>query len=153
MSRICCANVTWKPRECCVRIPRRCHAYVVQMRRASYARHTISKCDVKRAGCAHYTRCTRREKCAFVQYRTLTRTVCCDLPYLFLEPDNESLHDDLKYYEEKLSSAGRNGDEIDKPLKLRGFNEDTYYKEAYDKYYALCRGDVKRVSATLSHRL
>jgi hypothetical protein len=44
-----------------VRIPRRFRAYVVQMRRASYARHSSSKCDVKRAGCADYTRCTRRD--------------------------------------------------------------------------------------------
>jgi hypothetical protein len=48
------ANVT--------RMRRRCHAYVVQMRRASFTRHSSSKCDVKRAGCAHYTRCTQREK-------------------------------------------------------------------------------------------
>jgi hypothetical protein len=39
-----------------------CYADVLQTRRASYARHSSSKCDVKRAGCAHYTRCTRREK-------------------------------------------------------------------------------------------
>jgi hypothetical protein len=52
MSRICCANVTRMPRECCadvMRIQRRCQAYVAQMGRASYARHSRSKCDVKRA--------------------------------------------------------------------------------------------------------
>jgi hypothetical protein len=32
--------------------------------RASYVRHSSSKCDVIRAGSAHHTRCTRREKCA-----------------------------------------------------------------------------------------
>jgi hypothetical protein len=41
------------------------HADVVHMMRASCARHSSSKCDVKRrAGSAHHTRCTRREKCA-----------------------------------------------------------------------------------------
>jgi hypothetical protein len=78
VSRICCANVTRMPRECCadvVRIPRRCHAYVVQMRRASYARHSRSKCDVKRAGSAHHTRCTRREKCATWHGLLLVSTV------------------------------------------------------------------------------
>jgi hypothetical protein len=56
----CCANVVRMLRGCCAD---RCCAYVVQMRRASYARHSSSKCDsVKRVGCAHYTRCTRCEK-------------------------------------------------------------------------------------------
>jgi hypothetical protein len=54
MSRRCCANV--------MRLLCECYAYVVQIRRASYARHSSSKCDVKCAGCAHHTRCTRREK-------------------------------------------------------------------------------------------
>jgi hypothetical protein len=39
------------------------HAEVVHMMRASYARHSSSKCDVKRAGSTHHTRCTRRGKC------------------------------------------------------------------------------------------
>jgi hypothetical protein len=68
MSHRCCANF--------MRMLCECYADVVQMRRASYARHSSSKCDAKRAytrhssskcdvkcaGCAHYTRCTRREK-------------------------------------------------------------------------------------------
>jgi hypothetical protein len=51
------------PRVCHGRssIPRTSHAY---MMRASYARHSSSKCDVKCAGSAQHTRCTRPEKSA-----------------------------------------------------------------------------------------
>jgi hypothetical protein len=51
--------------KCCrSSIPRTSHADVVHMMRASYARHSSSKCDVKRAGSTHHTRCTWLEKCA-----------------------------------------------------------------------------------------
>jgi hypothetical protein len=66
MTRRCCANVKRMPSEYytnVVRIPRRCHAYVAQMKRASYARHSSSKCHVKRAD-ARFTRVASDARCA-----------------------------------------------------------------------------------------
>jgi hypothetical protein len=95
----CCADVVRMLRGChanvvdddVVRIPRRSHAYVVQMR-CAYARHSSSKCDVKRAGCAHYTRWTRLHSmgtCSTAEkivYRILSKKKTLSIPASCLYP-------------------------------------------------------------------
>jgi hypothetical protein len=59
LSLRCCANI--------MRVLCECYADVAQMRRASYARHSGSKCDVKRASCARHSgsKCdVKRVSCA-----------------------------------------------------------------------------------------
>jgi hypothetical protein len=69
MTRKCHAGVVRMSYECCANVARMLYRWGAlharhssskcDVKRASYARHSSSKCDVKRAGCAHYT---RREK-------------------------------------------------------------------------------------------
>jgi hypothetical protein len=83
----CCANVT--------RMPRECYANVVRNSCASYARHSSSKCDVKRAGC-----CTRREKRAYSTCAckpTLARVIKKDVRIRCYEFWSVRVYDDWMY--------------------------------------------------------
>jgi hypothetical protein len=54
----CHADVVRMLCECCANVTRMLYTWCA----LHNARHSSSKCDVKRAGCAHYTRCTRRDR-------------------------------------------------------------------------------------------